>query len=272
LTAINAPLLTCQSMNPFSSPTKILFAKRLRRALQTDPVLTLEQLPQRTDLEFLGLSAETCFELVQILGFAHTTRTLKTSIGARVTSQSTFVCSSAKVARLTDWNLRQLAGLAATRHGLGIHADHWQLRALERTNQSDVPIPDALVHLFRATKPKLIITSSGLRIQPTRQVPTPEMLIAIEWDSGSTKIQEIENRADRYADLADQQIWLSPTVARAETIAEALTPIGGYASLAIDWRTGELLDLMLEDRDNPLVPALARVMNTDAPWRLDLLM
>jgi hypothetical protein len=41
LTTINSPLLTYKSMNPFSSPTKILFAKRLRRALQTDPVLTL---------------------------------------------------------------------------------------------------------------------------------------------------------------------------------------------------------------------------------------
>ena len=236
---------------------------RLRQVLATDPVLTIGQLERRVDLilksaRFRPNPAEWA-ALLGSVGFALTERQVGTSVGARVKSLEVFVCSSTRVATLTDWNLRQLAGLAAVRYGLGVRAEHWQLRALERTN-THMPIPDAMIRLV-GDKPATATY---------RPPPLPvHALVALEWDSGSATRTELVEKIRSYAATATCQIWAAPTLKRAMTIHELLShhlEPGHLATLAVDWRSGQAIDLMLPDRGTVLFTALSRVVPLDAPW------
>jgi hypothetical protein len=262
--------------NSVSFPHKANLYSKIRRVLQTDPVITAQQLEHRNGLIAARVqnrpSAKDWFELLQKAEFACTERSVKTSVGARVSSVEQFICASKRVAALTDWNLRQLAGLAALRYGLGIPAEHWQLRALERTNLNDVAIPDAMIYESRANKPKARFDEYG-KFQGLRPIsPTsPEALVAVEWDSGSATRTELTQKIQSYRLIAAHQIWAVPTLARAETILDLLKrelPNRGLMVIAVDWRTGKLIRLMLPHRGTGLEQVLTRVMPVDATWRI----
>ena len=263
--------------NSVSFPHKATLYAKIRRILQTDPVITAQQLEHRIGLIPSRIqhrpNSKDWFELLQNAEFACVERSVKTSVGARVSSVEQFICASKRVAALTDWNLRQLAGLTALRDGLSIPAEHWQLRALERTNLSDVAIPDAMIYESRANKPKARFDEYG-KFKGLRPVikASPASLIAVEWDSGSATRTELTQKIQSYCLIAAHQIWAAPTVARAETILELLErelPNRGLMVVAVDWRTGKLLRLMLADRGNGLRQVLTRVMPVDASWKIE---
>jgi hypothetical protein len=260
--------------NSLFLPQKPPTLQKLRRILQTDPVLPLKQLEARADLVFGSSTRKQSLEqwqrILELEGFALATRQTRLSVGARVSHLETFVCSSQRVSELTDWNLRQLAGLAALRYGLGIRPEHWQLRALERTNQHAQPIPDAMIHLARATNPVAMFSDSGkFQRMRTTQPATARTVIGVEWDSGSATRTELKQKILSYQQIAECQIWAVPTIARAKTIMESLSqhlPVEVLMVIALDWRTGKLLAQMRPYRGTVLEQFLTRVIPIDAPW------
>ena len=229
------------------------FNGRLRQTLQTDPVLTVKMLGQRRDLWTPGSRTpddDAIWAALERDGFARTERVMTRSVGARVQTTQRFVCASKRVAELTSWNLRQLAGLAATRAGLGISPTAWKLRALERSNRP-LAIPDAEV---------------GVQ---TRSANAFNHLIALEWDSGSATRSTLAQKITAYAAVAPGQLWLAPTIHRAVTLHESLSavlPAGSFGVLTVDWCDGLVLAAMLPHRGSWLELSLARVMPVDAPW------
>ena len=183
-------------LNSVLFPHKKALYTKIRTILRTDPVITSHQLEHRQGLipdriQIRPYSQE-WYRLLKDADFACTECLVKTSVYARGASFEQFICASEKVAGLTNWNLRQLAGLAALRYGLGIRPEHWQLRALERTNLSNFAIPDAIIYESRANKPKLKFDNNG-RFNGIRKVDpaSPETIIAVEWDSGSATRTEL---------------------------------------------------------------------------------
>lgn len=265
-------------LTPFKFRDKSYVLKKVRRILRTDPVITTHQLENRLDFNpperEIKPTAADWLGLLDSEGFVCIEHLVKTSVGARVKTPEQFVCASKRVAELTDWNLRQLAGLAALRYGLGIRSDNWQLRALERTNQSNVPIPDAMIHLSRATNPQ-VFQSDSYAFRGLRKVSKakPSEVIAIEWDSGSATRTEMIGKIHSYAQVANYQIWVAPTTVRAKTITELLKdylPIDASLVVAVDWRSADLLWLMLPHRGSSLEQFVSRVSNVDAPWSIAL--
>lgn len=263
---------------PFKFHDKSYVLQKIRRILRTDPVLTVHQLEHRLDFSpiewLIKPTARDWWDLLVKEGFACTELRLKISVGARVKTSEQFVCSSERISHFSDWNLRQLAGLAALRYGLGIRPDNWQLRALERTNQSNDPIPDAMIHLARATNPQ-IAQGDSVKIQGLRLTPKakPEAVIAVEWDSGSATRDKISHKILNYSQVATSQIWAVPTQHRAETINQLLqASLSPAASMVVtvDWRTAKLIRLMLPYRGGDLDSILSRVVSIAAPWKVHL--
>ena len=243
--------------------------EQLRRILRTDPVLPIKHLEYRHDLTFnrerLRLSEREWIDLchaAQIHIAMHNTTLTK---GSRVVEQHFFACASSKTSKLTHWNMRQLSGMAGVRFSLGIHPDHWELTALNRTNTPKHAIPDAIIHL--EPRPLLV----GKIKRDWFSYFGYETDIAIEWDSGSAVRTHLESKVIAYAGISYYQLWVAPTMARANTLCDVCSTVldpTRFGVLAVDWRTGKLYGQYLPPRGTNLSAVLEPTMReVHQPWR-----
>jgi hypothetical protein len=245
---------------------------QLKSILRTDPVLPIAHLRYRYDLrptrERLRLVEEDWIDLCHEEQLYVAERDTTLSKGSRRVEKHFFLCASSKVARFTHWNMRQLSGLAGTRFSLGIHPDHWELMALNRTNTPDQPIPDAIIHRHGQ---KLLPGYPKRSWSPFSFTYRSD--IAVEWDSGSTVRQQLEQKFLSYTKVAQHQLWIAPTIDRANTLLSVGNqvlddPCNHFGVMAVDWRTGLCQGASLPEQTSPFSNILEETMReVHVPWK-----
>lgn len=247
----------------------VFASQQLKRILRTDPVLPVNHLEHRYDLtptrERLRLSERKWLDLcleAQIHTAMHYTALSK---GSRNPEKHFFVCASSKTAKLTHWNMRQLSGMAGVRFCLGIHPDHWELTALNRTNTPNQAIPDAIIHL----EPRTLEAGKVKRNWHNDFGYLNN--IAVEWDSGSAVRTYLELKVKAYTEIAYYQLWVAPTIGRAKTLCEICLDVldhTRFGILAVDWRTGQCRGRYLPKQGTHLSAALEPTMKAvHQPWK-----
>lgn len=245
--------------------------QQLKETLKTDPVLPFQQLEFRRDLtssrEQLKLSVQRWLDLCSEAGIACAGRNTTYTKGSRNAEYHFFVCASKKTANLVHWNMRQLSGMSGLRFALGIRPDHWELRALVRTNIPEVAIPDAIIHLT----PRKLLPKYPRRSWVNAGMPFFND-IAVEWDSGSAVRADLVTKICNYAQVAQYQLWVAATIKRAETLLEVCYEVLPDANkkigvIALDWRTGQCLGHCLPARGTPFLDLLESTMQeVQIPW------
>jgi hypothetical protein len=252
-----------KALNPHTLPPRGKLSARydkarLRHALEYDLTLPVQLVINSTYFCPYGCvnqpSLEAMIAQLERDGFAVATRFVNLTKGSRHKDALSFVCKSSKISQFAGWNLRQLSGCAAIRHGLNILPSNWNLRALERTNIPDLAIPDVVVH------PPHLLPAAAFN-----------QGIALEWDSGSATRSTLLEKAVSYAKVARCQLWATGSLERAATLLEILRrvlPSEQCGAFAVDWRVGGLLGYVLPHTSSLLSSSLERVMPNNTRWTI----
>jgi hypothetical protein len=181
--------------------------------LKHDHAMTVAVVQKR-----FGLMLED-LEILEHNGVIHlVNHELAVTHGSRQSHDITFVCRDVKTANRPGTSLRHLAGIAEMRYRLG--SPRWEISMLQNPNSwspfTGSVIPDALWY------------------EPGNERPT-----AIEFDTGSHKLETVREKVEVYKRFGTKQIWAAPSARRAMSIVAVLEHSGCdplmWQVFAIDW-------------------------------------